>query len=477
MFSGNYTLLSDGDRNYTAIYIDNSSAILNLIPKSGKTIQINDNIDGESGYTVNIESEYGGTLKLYNDINHANIITKDVDIDFADSKYHDYEFLSLNSTNTNYLIDFKLDNVQENIQSDTITTNSSSGIITLSDIHFIADKTDSGVDYYNGTYIKQILFNNADGTLQLELGENLHQSQHNVISTAINDSINYITNADDKYYKRIYTGDLYSSVDLATTQTLNDSIKLQIDSLEWDSNVQKEILGDTFKLWLELETAENKIFNINANQQYKITETLDTVPAGTLYLIGQSNISSVLDVNNNALLDLRKESDITLQTVQITSAKSDRGSVIKAINPNSSITIDNGVFIGNIAAASGGVIFNLSTIDTNTINGTFTSNMAGSSGGAIHNQGNISSINGEFTSNHTTNSWATGKVVGGAIANKGGTINSISADFNSNYSDQYGGAIANFVENDVSSAINSISSNFNNNYIVVNNSEAFGGAI
>lgn len=477
LFSGNYTLLSDGDRNYTAIYIDNSSAILNLIPKSGKTIQINDNIDGKSGYTVNIESDYGGTLKLYNDINHANIITKDVDIDFADSKYHDYEFLSLNSTNTNYLIDFKLDNVQENIQSDTITTNSSSGIITLSDIHFIADKTDSGVDYYNGTYVKQILFNNADGTLQLELGENLHQSQHNVISTAINDSINYITNADDKYYKHIYTGDLYSSVDLATTQTLNDSIKLQIDSLEWDSNVQKEILGDTFKLWLELETAENKIFNINANQQYKITETLDTVPAGTLSLIGQSNISSVLDVNNNALFDLRKESDITLQTVQITSAKSDRGSVIKATNPNSSITIDNSVFIGNTAAAFGGVIFNLSTVDTNTINGTFTSNMAGSSGGAIHNQGNISSIIGEFTSNHTTNSWATGKVVGGAIANKGGTINSISADFNSNYSDQYGGAIANFVENDVSSAINSISSNFNNNYIVVNNSEAFGGAI
>ena len=84
LFSGNYTLLNNGDRNYNAIYIDSSTATLNLMPKSGKTIQIDDNIDGKAGYNVNIESEYGGTLKLYNDIKNANITTKDVDIDFAD---------------------------------------------------------------------------------------------------------------------------------------------------------------------------------------------------------------------------------------------------------------------------------------------------------------------------------------------------------------------------------------------------------
>ncbi len=477
LFSGNYTLLNIGDRNYNAIYIDSDTATLNLKPKSGKTIQIDDYIDGKAGYNVNIESEYGGTLKLYNDIKNANITTKDVDIDFADSKYHNYEFLSLNSTDTNYLIDFKLDKVQNNIQADTITTNSSSGFVTLSDIHFIADKTDGGDSYYNGTYVKQILFNNSGGTLQLKLGDNLQQAQHNVISTAINETINPITNASDKYYKSIYTGNLFSSVDLATTQTLNDSIKLQIEKLEWDSEVKKEILGDTFALWLGLETSTEKEFHIAENQQYKINETLNTTSAGKLSVIGQSNISSVLDANNKALFDLRKESALTLQNVQIISAKSDSGSVIKAINPNSQITIDNGNFIDNIAASSGGVISNSSTNNANTINGIFTANKAGSSGGAIFNQGNINSISGEFTSNHTTNSWATGKVVGGAIANKGGTINSIDADFNSNYSDQYGGAIANFVENSVSSEITSVVGNFNNNYIVVNNSEAFGGAV
>lgn len=477
LFSGNYTLLNDGDKNYNAIYIDNDTAILNLKPKSGKTIQIDDNIDGKTGYNVNIESEFGGTLKLYNDIKNANITTNNVDIDFADSKYHNYEFLSLNSTDTNYLIDFKLDNVQNNIQSDTITTNSSSGIVTLSDIHFIADIVDGGENYYNGTYKKQILFNNSDGTLQLKLGEKLQQSQHNVISTAKNDTINPITIASDKYYKSIYTGDLYSSIELATTQTSNDSIQLQISKLEWNSEVKKEILGDTFALWLDLETNADKEFHIAKNQQYKINETLNTTSAGKLSVIGQSNISSVLDANNKAVFDLRKESDLTLKNVQIVSAKSDSGSVIKAINPNSSITIDNSSFVDNIAAASGGAIFNSSVGTNNTINGTFTANMAGSSGGAIFNQGNINSISGEFTSNHTTNSWATGKVVGGAIANKGGTINSINADFNGNYSDQYGGAIANFVENAVSSKINSVAGNFNNNYIVVNNAEAFGGAI
>ena len=479
LFSGNYTLLNNGDRNYNAIYIDSDTATLNLKPKNGKTIQIDDYIDGKAGYNVNIESEYGGTLKLYNDIKNANITTKNVNIDFADSKYHNYEFLSLNSTDTNYLLDFKLDNVQENIQSDTIkitNTSASSGYVTLSDIHFIADKVDGGNNYYNGTYKKQILFNNSDA-LQLKLGEKLQQSQHNVISTAINDTIKHITDADDKYYKSIYTGVLDSSIELATTQTSNDSIQLQINKLEWNSEVKKEILGDTFALWLDLETNTDKEFHIAENQQYKINETLNTTSAGKLSVIGQSNISSVLDANNKAVFDLRKESALTLQNVQIVSAKSDSGSVIKAINPNSQITIDNGNFIDNIAASSGGVISNSSTNNANKINGIFTANKAGSSGGAIFNQGNINSISGEFTSNHTTNSWATGKVVGGAIANKGGTINSIVADFNSNYSDQYGGAIANFVENKVSSSINSIGGNFNNNHIVVNNAEAFGGAI
>ena len=477
LFSGNYTLLNNGNRNYNAIYIDSNTATLNLKPKSGKTIQIDDYIDGKAGYNVNIESEYGGTLKLYNDIKNANITTNDVNIDFADSKYHNYKFLSLDSTDTNYLIDFKLDKVHDNIQSDTITTNSSSGIVTLSDIHFIADKVDGGDDYYNGTYVKQILFNNSGGTLQLKLGENLQQDQHKIISTAINDTINPITNAVDKYYKSIYTGVLDSSIELATTQTSNDSIQLQINKLEWNSEVKKEILGDTFALWLDLETSTEKEFHIAENQQYKINETLNTASSGKLSVIGQSNISSVLDANNKALFDLRKESALTLQNVQIVSAKSDSGSVIKAINPNSQITIDNGNFIGNIAASSGGVISNSSKNNANKINGIFTANKAGSSGGAIFNQGNINSISGEFTSNHTTNSWATGKVVGGAIANKGGTINSIDADFNSNYSDQYGGAIANFVENSASSEITSVAGNFNNNYIVVNNSEAFGGAV
>ena len=477
LFSGNYTLQNIGDRNYNAIYIDNANATLNLTPKSGKTIQFDDNIDGVAGYNVNIESEYGGTLKLYNDIKNANITTNDVNIDFVDSKYHNYEFLSLTSSETtNYAIDFKLD--KNNIQSDTITTtNASSGYVTLSDIHFIADKTNGGDDYYNGTYVKQILFNNSGGTLKLQLGANLQQTQHKIISTAINDTINPITNASDKYYKNIYTGDLETEIRLHTTSSSDDSIELKINKLTWSDKVNKELLGDTFALWLDLETSADKEFRIAENQQYKINETLDTVNAGKLSVIGKSNISSVIDVNNKALFDLSKESNLTLKDVRIISAASDRGSVVKAMNPNSSIIIDNASFHNNIAALLGGVLFNASTKNENKINGIFNANMAGSSGGAIYNQGNIDSIEGEFSSNHTTNSWATGKVVGGAIANKGGTINSINANFNSNYSDQYGGAIANFVENSVASTINSINGNFNNNYIVVNNSEAFGGAI
>ena len=153
------------------------------------------------------------------------------------------------------------------------------------------------------------------------------------------------------------------------------SIELEISKLVWNSDVKKEILGDTFALWLDLEpsaeweTNADKEFHIAKNQQYKINETLNTTSAGKLSVIGQSNISSVLDANNKAVFDLRKESDLTLKNVQIISAKSDSGSVIKAINQNSQITIDNGNFIDNIAASSGGVISNSSTNNANTING------------------------------------------------------------------------------------------------------------
>ncbi len=479
LFSGNYSAANTQERNYNAIYMGSADATLNLIPKSGKTIQFDDNIDGVSGYKVNIKSENGGTLKLYNDIKNANITTGDVNIDLVDTKFHDYNFLSLNSSaDTNYIIDFKIENQDgsANVLSDTIKVESpSSGVITLSDINFIADH---GVDYIGKTFTQQIISGSDD--IELALGGNLKQSQQKVISTAVNDAINPTTNASDVYYKRIYTGQLSSEIALTTTSvtsTKPDTISVTVSGLTWNETVQKEVLGDTFALWLGLETEDDKKFQIAANQQYKVTEVLNPVPAGKLSIVGESNVSSVLDADNKALFYLDKTSDLTLSNVRIISAKSDSGSVIKAVNQGSAITIENGSFINNVAALFGGVISNASTkLLTNDIKGIFTGNTAGSSGGAIFNQGNIYSISGEFNANHTTNSWATGKVVGGAIANKGGTITSIHADFYSNYSDQYGGAIANVVENG-KATIGSITGNFNDNYIVVNNAEAFGGAI
>ena len=163
----------------------------------------------------------------------------------------------------------------------------------MSDIHFIADKQDSDT-YYNGEYKKQILFNNDSGSnLQLVLGANLQGEQHNVISTSVNDTILAETNASDKYYRSIYTGTLTSSVSLDKTVTENDSIKLVINSLVWNSTVEKELLGDTFALWLALETPENKVFNIAENYQYTLGETVNTTPVGTLSVVGKSNSSSV----------------------------------------------------------------------------------------------------------------------------------------------------------------------------------------
>ena len=140
-------------------------------------------------------------------------------------------------------------------------------------------------------------------------------------------------------------------------------------------------------------------------------------------------------------------------------------------------------FIGNFLSANypaGGAIYNIGTIEN--ITGNFVGNYAASTGnfaygGAIYNdRATIGSINANFADNYTSlgHSW------GGGIANSG-IISSIAGNFISNHTTSNGGAIFNgsiFDGPDV--AINNVYGDFINNYVASSSSGddvASGGAI
>jgi hypothetical protein len=149
-----------------------------------------------------------------------------------------------------------------------------------------------------------------------------------------------------------------------------------------------------------------------------------------------------------------------------------------------------GDFVGNSAISStsynamGGAIANGSSIEN--IQGTFLKNyVTGMNfyGGAIHNNANITTINADFIANYGYILANNRSGYGGAIANTGGIIDSITGNFIGNqlytgYQENslYGGAIYN---GNTGGLIKNINANFNGNATVMTNNYqyGYGGAI
>ncbi len=98
-FTGNY-VKNNGVIENQAIYMDSDSATLKLTATDNGEIIINDNIDGVLGYKVNIGGDSTGFVKLFGDINNANITVSDTNLDLMDNIYHEYNFTNLSSKDT-----------------------------------------------------------------------------------------------------------------------------------------------------------------------------------------------------------------------------------------------------------------------------------------------------------------------------------------------------------------------------------------
>ena len=231
LISGNYTE-SNGIKEENAIYVANfadedgviernTTFTLNAV-NNGK-IQIDDTISGGSfyedgadslfwetskhAYTLALTGDGTGTISLYNDVKNANVTSNNVTIDFANSETRDYNFVSMTAgenTNLNLDVDFS------NKTADTITTqNNSTGTLVITSINELGTT--------DGAVTVQIIKNtDPSSSLQLALGDNITEVTEEFVFDQ-----NYVEHKD----KFIQEGGL----SLATTDTLNDSITIDID--------------------------------------------------------------------------------------------------------------------------------------------------------------------------------------------------------------------------------------------------------
>ena len=184
------------------------------------------------------------------------------------------------------------------------------------------------------------------------------------------------------YHNYIRGGDLYGKLKEATTLTTNDSITIvQDDSLtKWDEKRNiKDLMGDTLKLWNELDVAEKNFNFSSANDNYKLGAKVDVADVGvtkgeTVAINGVSaandeTTKATIDFNNKAGFVLNDETALAINNAKLTAAQND--AVITINHSDATVTLNNAYVDGNIDGSQNFAL----TIDgsrTTTLNGTAT---------------------------------------------------------------------------------------------------------
>lgn len=316
-FTGNYTEDSRG-RTPNAIFVDttNNQPVITLNATNNGSITFNDQIDGgviknsiierTKQYTLALTGDKTGTISLFNDVINANVTSENTTINFVNNDVKNYEFVSMNAgENTKLNIDINLVN---NTADKITTTNTSGGIITLNLMNFIGK--------YSGTpAIIQILETPTDA-LQLALSDNLISiyDLNLDINTLYNDNI---------------VEDL-GAIELATTNTTNDSIKI---------NGQ---IYDGLALLARKESNDPRNFIFRTTDEYKVTESPSGVAAGEFNIVGLSpELPSTINANGFSMFALENETALSIANTIITNAKD---YAIKAENANSIVNLTNTSF-------------------------------------------------------------------------------------------------------------------------------------
>ena len=356
-----------------AVYMDNAD--LTIAATDNGTVTFYDTIDGENAAVV-ITGDASGKVQIYNDISNSDVTAELVNIETTDDngESHNYALKSLTSdANAKWTIDF---NISQESADTFETAAASSGRVTLEALNLTGGEY---ADITDDTFKIQILKTQGtaeDANLQLALGADLEAELATKFvmgeeTEIVDDEVTTDTNWSDEFMHTVKTTKKEGWLGLATTDTLNDSIGINVDS---DTEETKTKLGDTLKL---VNTARLAKRNFNADQGvYKVTDGYDDIGTtyGELTVNGQSKEESVLDANGAALFDLSDENTkVTLKNVKVKNAKT----VAKLVAPDAVLNLENVELSDNQEGIENNGTVNISGVNkiTDDISGNGTTNV------------------------------------------------------------------------------------------------------
>jgi len=488
-FSGNYVQNgSSAAKDYQAIYMGNSSGVLTFDMKNGGTFTFNDKINGTSGYDIALTGDGTGKIIFNNTLEGSPDVTVEnttADFNYNDGAITTYTFNSIKSNTVNSTVTLALDINATNKTSDKfVTTNSSSGTITINNINW----TNGSAPTESGWKVQ--ILQTGSSNLQLSLAESLQGKEGEYLGTidvseseervteagSVGSTVNWDDEVYDKREKDVTTADKYttSGLGLGTTTTTYDSLVIGGDIFKnyVTETRSYEVKRDVLSMLNQLVTDDERNFNFDSGADiYTVTENMGTTTNGVININGVSNEEtgemSTIDMAGHSGFYVTGNTTFNAHNVNFTNAS---GGVFYVSGSGATADLSGSTFSGNYSGNYGGAVYNgiYATI-TSISGGNYKGNYAtggGGGGGAIYsgNYSTIGDISGSFEYNGATAN------AGGAIfADYYSTIGNITGSFTGNYAGgQGGGAIyANYA------TVGDISASFSGNYASANS----GGAI
>ncbi|MCM1338457.1 MAG: hypothetical protein NC191_02160 [Muribaculaceae bacterium] len=366
-FTGNYVQIKDGEKQYEAIYVDSSTATLNMTAKNNGSIVMNDYINGSNGYGIVMNADSTSSIDLNNILKGSpNAELKNVNVNWANDTLQTVAFTSLDTIDSNYSIDLDLSDITAGMtytigqKADGITTaENSTGNVTLTNLNFINGSID---DIYDKNIVVQIIKNETNSsTLQLELTQEMEErGLLSSIETKTAQNLKANVNWKDKFDYKVDTLNTYGKIGLTSTNTLNDSIGVVVTRQEALTSYRPA--SDTLALIADAtEFAEmKKSFNFDTEKDvHTVADDISEINVnGNLTINGVSTTdsetgemsSSIVDLNKNDGIKLNGNSSLTIKDTKITNAGDN---VIFANDSSAAVTIDNADIDGTISGVRG----------------------------------------------------------------------------------------------------------------------------
>lgn len=328
----------------------------NVVTGSGKTT-------ANRSLTLANGAGFAGTL----DMNSASIST-------SDNVISNYNIGTMQNAGK-FTIDMDL---LSNTADKFITGNASKGTIYIDSINLL------NVDSLSESTKIQVLDSNGSDSIQLALNSAISGQDFVLgrVSRDEQDTVNAVTSYDDSYHTYERGGDLYGSLTLGQTETINDSIVVNRGETQWDeTRTETGLLGDTLALWNQLETDQDKEFNFDEAATYTLTSDLGDTNGSNLSINGVSDgdNKSTVDLNNHSGFVLDEASNVSLDNVKLTGSN---GSLINVTNAGASVTLSDTYVDGDISGTQNyDVVINGD--DVTTLNGNLANANTSLNGGSL----------------------------------------------------------------------------------------------